>query len=474
MKYYVFIFLISLITGISTLRACTIGVATSIATGGAPILWKNRDVPNWVQQYIYVRTPERSFIAITYQSEPRRAYAGINSDGFGIVNTDTYNQGSFGTGLNDGEFMYLALSKCQTVWGFLSILDSVLSDTIFAKTHCYGVIDRYGNALVVECTRTSYTYFNVYDDPQGFMIRTNFAESGTDSNLVGYERFVRARMLAESMLPLDYNDFLEISRDLVTPELNPIPLPFEGTFNSLPYGYISTEKTINRWYTTSYQIIVGSTADAGPMMWASFGQPYLTIPFPLWVSADTIPQAVTGSSPLCSDARFFTTQTYDIPGHPSWMNTFTAASIEQFLSSHKEEILNEVSARITNLTSNGKCTPDSVFAIENDAIMKVSQAYAELRSLLIGEHNLHLPENTFIKASPNPFNSKVNISVQIPSQASISVYGADGHLVHTIAENIPPGQYFFQWSPQNLQSGIYFVRITGNTENTTAKLIYMK
>lgn len=454
--------------------ACTIGVATSTATGGAPILWKNRDVPNWVQQYIYVRTPARSFVAVTYQSEPNRAYAGINSDGFGIVNTDTYNQGAYGVGLNDGEFMYMALSRCQTVWGFLSLLDSVLSDTVFAKTHCYAVIDRYGNALVVECTRTSYTYFNVYDDPQGFMIRANFAESGLDSNLVGYERTVRVRMLAESMLPLDYNDFIEISRDLVIPELDPNPLPFEGIFGSLPYGYIATERTINRWYTTSYQIIVGANDGPGPMMWASFGQPYLTIPFPLWVSADTIPSAVTASSPLCNDARFFTTQTYDLSGHPSWMNTFTAANIEQFLSPYKESIFDEISTRITNLTSTGKCTPDSIFSIENDAVTKISSAYAELRSLLVREHNDYLPENVSISTFPNPFNSVVNIVVQLSFPASVSIYDASGHLIHRIADDIPPGKHSFQWSPQGLPSGLYFVYATSDDATAVAKLIYVR
>ena len=88
--------------------SCTIGIFSGEATiDGRPMLWKNRDVPNAVQQYIFVED-EHDFVAITYQSTPNMAYGGANNAGFGIVNTDTYNHGEWDyTGLSDGEVCLL-------------------------------------------------------------------------------------------------------------------------------------------------------------------------------------------------------------------------------------------------------------------------------------------------------------------------------------------------------------------------------
>jgi len=332
-----------LLTALKLLLACTIAVFSPSATSyGRSILFKTRDVPRAEQTYMYVDGPI-PFIGVTYVDQLSCVYAGVNAAGFGIVNTDTYNHGPWrGSGITDGELMYIALSRCRTVWDFMDILDSLIYDSVFfAATHCYGVIDQYGNAGMVEVGSVDFVYYSALSSRSGFLVRTNFSLSGDLTIRPGMSRYIRARALAERYSPIDCRSVYNLISDLATINFIPYPLPFEDTVAGLPFGHISTFETINRFTTKTYQIIVGRLAGDGieyPFMFSGFGQPFISMPAPLWVFSKTIPPQLSGiNPPLREFALSFVARAYDTPF--DWViNTFVADSIHSALSSVRDSV----------------------------------------------------------------------------------------------------------------------------------------
>jgi len=462
---------------VSSVLGCTIGVFSPLATADdRPMLWKNRDVPNVAQQYIYVEA-EHNFVAITYQGVYDKVYGGTNDAGFGIVNTDTYNQGNWRSyGISDGEVMFIALSQCESVWDFLGILDSLLADTSVGlrSTHCYGVIDKFGNAIVVEATCTNYVYFNAASAPYGFLVRTNFAISGDDTLRRGWDRYIRARSVLEPLVPLDVRDVLETARDLVTAELDPNPLPFEGTIDSFPYGYISTENTINRYYTASYQIIVGSAEIDNPqypVLWGGFGIPYATIPVPLWVNSREVPPQMTGSgATMCSDAQFIKGQIHDLPDIRLF-NTQTAYRIHEFLSPVEENVFGQYYGYMSLWAKFG-VSEDTLAYIQQDLCNQVAGRYEEVRGLFVEEHNYVKIQNISIKSYPNPFNSAVKIEISSPKNnfKHIEILDIKGKKV--FETTLSPYTSTFIWKPSSkISSGLYIVSVKSGEYRATSRLI---
>ncbi len=462
------------------LLGCTIGVFSPLSTADdRPMLWKNRDVPNAVQQYIYVEA-RHNFVGITYQGVYNKIYGGTNDDGFGIVNTDTYNQGSWRThGTSDGEVMFIALSQCESVWDFLDILDSLIADTSagLRSTHCYGVIDKFGNAIVVESTCTSYVYYSASSAPSGFLIRTNFAISGDDSLRRGWDRYLRARSFLEPRIPLTYKDVLAAARDLVTPELDPNPLPFEGTFDSLPYGYISVENTLNRYYTTSYQIIVGAMETDNPqypVMWSGFGPPYATIPVPIWVHSCEVPAQMTGTgATICADAQFIKGQIYDLPDI-TLFNTHTAYRIHEFLEPVEDNIFGQYYSYMS-LWTKFVVSPDTLAEVQQNLCNQVAGRYEDVYGLFIEENRLKKPDNISIKISPNPFNSAVNITISKPDNSPIllDIFNVDGKLI--LQNNLSSGTSSFVWNPsKNIPSGIYFISVISGKYHISGRVFLIR
>jgi len=459
---------------------CTIAVfAPEASEYGRPMLCKNRDVPNYRQQYIYVEA-EHAFVGITYQEVYNKIYSGVNDAGFGIVNTDTYNHGpNFPSGLSDGEVMFLALSQCETVWDFASLLDSLYADTSagIRSTHCYGVIDMHGNAGIFEASCTSFAYFSANSAEDKYLVRTNFAIVGLGDDRRGYDRYMRARALYDTLAVLSVYEIISVMSDLVTEELNPNPLPFDSTFDSLPYGYISTENTINRFLTTSYQVIIGSNSYDGyeyPVVWGGFGQPYFNVAFPLWVDAGSVPLEVTDSDNyLCSESRFAWQQVYDC-GPITMMNTFDAQSIFEYFKPLMETvgvfyeesqiIWSKEPANIEDLTA----TQDSIVRL-------ITASYEDLHGLLVREQPSKLPSEIMIRGYPNPFNSSVTLDMNIPfdSVAELAIFNIAGHMLDS--REYSWGEHKFVWTPeQNLPSGIYLAILRSGNEKVKTRLMLVR
>jgi hypothetical protein len=78
---------------------------------------------------------------------------------------------------------------------------------------------------------------------------------------------------------------------------------------------------------------------------------------------------------------------------------------------------------------------------------------------------------------PNPFNPSATISFDIPdvSSVALNVYDVKGALVETLLQDhMKPGKHHYNWEPQGLSSGVYFMNLTTVKQTFTQKVTYIK
>jgi hypothetical protein len=78
---------------------------------------------------------------------------------------------------------------------------------------------------------------------------------------------------------------------------------------------------------------------------------------------------------------------------------------------------------------------------------------------------------------PNPFNPSATISFDIPNVSSVAlnVYDVKGAQVETLLQdNMKPGKHHYNWEPQELPSGVYFMKLTTANKSFTQKVTYIK
>ncbi|MBN1756056.1 T9SS type A sorting domain-containing protein [bacterium] len=91
-----------------------------------------------------------------------------------------------------------------------------------------------------------------------------------------------------------------------------------------------------------------------------------------------------------------------------------------------------------------------------------------------------IPEHFLMgNAYPNPFNSKTEISFfadKYYSKLELIISDISGRrVVSRTLETIQPGQNLFYWSPENLNSGVYFYTLRNQDwVSSTGKLLYIK
>jgi hypothetical protein len=78
---------------------------------------------------------------------------------------------------------------------------------------------------------------------------------------------------------------------------------------------------------------------------------------------------------------------------------------------------------------------------------------------------------------PNPFNSSTRITYSIPyfSPVTIDVLDFLGRKIQTIVKTEKEsGVYTYNWNPENLSTGIYFIRFSAGNFNRILKLVMIK
>jgi len=446
---------------------CTIGVISPWATDdGCPILFKNRDTVNSSQEVHFIRGERFCFIALSDAGDTTDAYAGINEAGFAIANSDVHNLPdtvSASTYL-DGDLMFDALSICANADDFEALLDSTNS---LPRGWCanYAVIDAEGNARVYE---VSYSYYSVFDATDaGFLVRTNFAVSGTDTGRAGQFRYMRARDILESAEVISERFILQnLVRDIASEELNPYPLPFEGSYASLPYGYVPTIHTIDKYYTRAAVVI-----NSG-VMWTLLGEPIFAVAVPLWVLP--VPDEVDGysGSLLCEQAVAFQNIARNLYGNFTAVNSFAVCE----LLSHNLGIENWLIDSVKSL-SDEIIPPESLEEVEDNLVREAYIRYSSLMPVFAQEYQMLEPALS-LEAYPSPFNDECviyySISGCMNSSPRMEIFNIRGEKVDEIPVLAIPGGHKFIWQPDNLPSGVYLLRLSTNKSSLSKKVVYLK
>ena len=92
--------------------------------------------------------------------------------------------------------------------------------------------------------------------------------------------------------------------------------------------------------------------------------------------------------------------------------------------------------------------------------------------------NISLPAEFAVgNAYPNPFNPSTNVSVELSTDANVSiqVFNIMGQLVDIVSDNqMVAGKYSFTWDASSVTSGVYFISTQIGPSLTTQKVMLIK
>jgi len=295
-------------------EACTTAIIRpEVSAEGRALLWKNRDTDFLSNKVIYVPEAPYRYIGLVnaVETSGRWVYAGLNSVGFGIMNSVAYNLEQKHNEMKDleGQIMADALRTCRTADDFELYLCKNLGSSLGSLAN-FGVIDGLGNAVIFEVHNNGFHKLDAADTDKKYLINTNFARSGKKGEGFGFLRFERAAQLFEERPePKISPQYIlqNLSRDLGHVLLRHPALKELQNMPADPPRWIYYRDCINRPYTSSTVVITGKKpGDTGSLatFWVILGEPVTSIAVPLWVEAGQVPEVMwTGKdAPICAEA----------------------------------------------------------------------------------------------------------------------------------------------------------------------------
>ncbi len=305
------LFLLPLLVSGEECTTAIIGPEASV--DGRPLLWKNRDTNNLSNKVIFVKEVPFSYIGLVNAEETsgRWVYAGLNSVGFGIMNSVAYNLDQKHDEMKDleGQIMADALRTCRSVDDFELYLRKNQGSSLGSLAN-FGIIDAKGNAVIFEVHNNGFHKLDAADTDKKYLINTNFARSGKKGEGFGFLRFERAAQLFEERPELKISPqyiLQNLSRDLGHVLLRHPALKELQNMPADPPRWIYYRDCINRPYTSSTVVITGKKPgqkDSLATFWVILGEPVTSIAVPLWVEAGQVPEVMwTGKdAPICAEA----------------------------------------------------------------------------------------------------------------------------------------------------------------------------
>ena len=265
-------------------------ISGGVRADGRPVMLKHRDTGELNNRMEWFQGPEYSFIGLVNSpSRGGEVWSGVNSAGFCIMNTATYDLKDDDVPASEmdkeGIVMYKALGICRCLQDFENMLDSLPKP--WGVEANFGIIDAFGGAAYYEVNNHSWKKYIVADQPGGYMVVTNFTRSGRKEDRKGEDRFEKTSeiMASAEIFTIDHKFlFNEVSR---------------------------TGKPIMRDITSAAVVFEGVSSGEDPcntVMWTLLGSPTNTVYVPLKVFAsDHIPYYMKKSpesdnAAICDDA----------------------------------------------------------------------------------------------------------------------------------------------------------------------------
>lgn len=293
--------------------AVSLGCTTAVISGkftksGRPMIWKVRDTEeydNYVRRY---SGPNGAYVGLvnSSDSEGGQIWGGHNSRGFAIMNSASFN-----VNLNDdakihdqeGYVMRRALEECETLADFEKMLEGMPKPMGLAAH--FGVIDAQGGAAFYEVNNYTWKKYDANDPGEtqrGYVLRTNFSETGKENVGYGYIRYGAAcglfnginnheltvsdlvcsfsRSMFHGLIGVDYRRYAEEGK---------------GT------KFVCSDDLICRFGTSSMILIEGVEKGEDPQLttsWIQIGLPYTSAVVPVWTWSE-IPEELAAKGPDC-------------------------------------------------------------------------------------------------------------------------------------------------------------------------------
>ena len=209
---YILTALLLLIVPSGELICCTSAIFSGkVTASGRPEIWKNRDsgyLQNRVDYQAAGGDIKYSFLYLSNsKGGEKEAWSGVNSAGFSIMNTVSYNIRAEGDTTPDsqmdreGILMFRALGCCTCLEDFEKLLDNIGAPKGLETN--FGVIDAFGGAAYYEVNNYSWVKYDVNDPkvaPDGYLIRSNYSFSGAEGKGQGYVRYDSAQKIISERL----------------------------------------------------------------------------------------------------------------------------------------------------------------------------------------------------------------------------------------------------------------------------------
>lgn len=304
-KYLILLFIVSSVISYNSLSACTSVIISGKSTAdGRPIMWKHRDTSSENNKLLYFTGKRYDYLGMVSagKNERKSVWMGMNSAGFCIMNTKSYNineedeKGHYG----NGSIMAMALASCETLADFENLLDTLIQPMGLSSN--YGVIDAKGGAAYYEVGDYHWVKMDVNDQrqaPLGYIIRTNHSFTGDPASGEGYVRYITAsgifyRNAMEGDLTVE-SILREAERSLVNGFTGDDLLDFATSSDDV--RMVHFKDNIARKSSTSSSVFKGVKPGEDPMstvMWNVTGWPLATVAYPVWMNDDHfIPSILT-------------------------------------------------------------------------------------------------------------------------------------------------------------------------------------
>ena len=297
------------------LEGCTTAIINGAASEqGVPMLWKNRDTDFLSNKVIYVSDVPYSYVGLVNAEETsgRWVYTGLNSAGFGIMNSVAYNlPNAKSSEMKDleGQIMADALRTCASADDFETYIRKNQGPALGSWAN-FGIIDAQGNAVIFEVHNRGYKKYDAALAPGHYLINSNFARSGEEGKGAGYLRFDRATALFKLIPPGKISGltiFQKIARDFGHTLLEQPSLEDLKSISCKKQLWILSRDTINRSSTSAAAVIYGKKPGDNHSVatfWILLGEPVTAIAVPVWVEAKETPKPLYegDSAPICAEA----------------------------------------------------------------------------------------------------------------------------------------------------------------------------
>lgn len=382
--------------------ACTSAIVSGRFTrDGRPLLWKNRDASDLDNKLMYFADGKFDYIGLVNARDSlgNEVWIGMNSAGFAIMNTASYNLNTNDTTQakdKEGFVIKLALQQCATVNDFEALLNKLRKP--YGVEANFGVIDAKGNGAYFETSNYGYTKIDVNDPtvaPMGYLIRTNYSFSGVPDQGQGYIRYETAKKIfynasATGKLGVDFlvHDAPRcLYHSLTETDLNEMD---NGNPNTSEFVWFADY--IPRSSTAASVVIQGVKKGEKPeftTMWTTLGFPLCSVVYPVWLNhSHSLPSLLqaghNGHAPLCDKALTLKKQCIPIVrGHgENYMNinallNKAGTGILQKLRPLDEHILNQSEATIEKWRLS-RISDEEVQEFYNTLDRQIRDAYREM------------------------------------------------------------------------------------------------